>query len=89
MLGICEPVRYGPSLAESTRAYAPGILSADGGRAAHDAIVNAVRDARAGRVDAIATAPVNKEAFAMAGIPWPGHTDLLAHLCGVTRAYYA
>src|SRR5690606_35388960 len=38
---------------------------------------------RAGRVDAIATAPVNKAAFAAAGLPWKGHTDLLAHLCGV------
>ncbi|HEY7476307.1 MAG TPA: 4-hydroxythreonine-4-phosphate dehydrogenase PdxA, partial [Vicinamibacterales bacterium] len=32
---------------------------------------------------AIATAPVNKEAFAAAGLSWRGHTDLLAHLCGV------
>ena len=40
-------------------------------------------DALAGRVDAIVTAPINKEAFAAAGLPWRGHTDLLAHLCGV------
>ena len=31
---------------------------------------------------AIATAPVNKEAFRLAGLPWSGHTDLLAHLTG-------
>ena len=31
-------------------------------------------------VDAVATAPVNKEAFRLAGLPWAGHTDLLAHL---------
>ena len=36
----------------------------------------------AGRVDAIATAPVSKEAFALAGLPWRGHTDLLAHVTG-------
>ena len=36
----------------------------------------------AGRVDAIATAPVSKEAFALAGLPWKGHTDLLGHLTG-------
>ena len=35
-----------------------------------------------GVVDAIATAPVNKEAFRLAGLPWSGHTDLLAHLTG-------
>jgi 4-hydroxythreonine-4-phosphate dehydrogenase len=33
-------------------------------------------------VDAIATAPINKEAFRLAGLPWSGHTDLLAHLTG-------
>jgi 4-hydroxythreonine-4-phosphate dehydrogenase len=36
----------------------------------------------AGRVDAVATAPINKAAFALAGLPWPGHTELLAHLTG-------
>jgi 4-hydroxythreonine-4-phosphate dehydrogenase len=30
------------------------------------------------------TAPVSKAAFAAAGFPWKGHTDLLAHLCGVS-----
>jgi 4-hydroxythreonine-4-phosphate dehydrogenase len=33
-------------------------------------------------VKAIATAPVNKEAFRLAGLEWSGHTDLLAHLTG-------
>jgi 4-hydroxythreonine-4-phosphate dehydrogenase len=33
-------------------------------------------------VDAIATAPLNKEALRLAGLPWAGHTDLLAHLTG-------
>jgi 4-hydroxythreonine-4-phosphate dehydrogenase len=36
-----------------------------------------------GKIHAIATAPINKAAFAAAGYPWPGHTDLLAHLCQV------
>jgi len=43
-------------------------------------IVRAVEDALSGRVDAIATAPVSKEAFALARLPWKGHTDLLGHL---------
>ena len=42
-------------------------------------------DFLAGRIDAIATAPINKEAFAAAGLPWRGHTDLLAHLTGASR----
>jgi 4-hydroxythreonine-4-phosphate dehydrogenase len=41
-----------------------------------------VDDAQRGTVHAIATAPVNKEAFRLAGLPWAGHTDLLAHLTG-------
>jgi len=62
-----------------------GEVSALAGRAAYDAIVRAVEDARTQRVQAIATAPVNKLAFSRAGLPWKGHTDLLAHLCGVSR----
>ena len=46
--------------------------------------LRAVADAQAGRVDAIAR-PINKEAFAAAGIPWRGHTELLAHLTGTSR----
>jgi 4-hydroxythreonine-4-phosphate dehydrogenase len=61
------------------------VLSADAGRAAYEAICAATRDAQAGRVAAIATAPVNKLAFARAGLPWKGHTDLLAHLTGSPR----
>src|SRR5207237_9887637 len=37
-------------------------------------------DARAGGVEAIATAPINKKALALAGLPWRGHTDMLAAL---------
>jgi 4-hydroxythreonine-4-phosphate dehydrogenase len=44
-----------------------------------------VKDAQSGVVAAVATAPVNKLAFARAGLPWKGHTDLLAHLTGSPR----
>ena len=33
----------------------------------------------------MATAPINKEAFAAARVPWRGHTELLAHLTGTPR----
>ncbi len=39
----------------------------------------AVDDAMTGRIDAIATAPINKSALQMAGISFPGHTEILAH----------
>jgi 4-hydroxythreonine-4-phosphate dehydrogenase len=77
----CEPVLYGPA----NGSFAPGVLSAEAGRAAYDAICAAVRDAQAGVVQAVATAPVNKLAFAHAGLPWKGHTDLLGHLTGSPR----
>jgi 4-hydroxythreonine-4-phosphate dehydrogenase len=77
VLAACEPVLYGPP---DPAAFAPGQLSAAAGRAAYDAVVAAVADARAGRVAAVVTCPVNKQAFAMAGVRWRGHTDLLAHL---------
>jgi 4-hydroxythreonine-4-phosphate dehydrogenase len=76
---VCEPILYGPP---PDAAFRPGELSAPAGRAAYDAIVRAVEDASAGRVGAIATAPINKSAFRLAGLPWSGHTDLLAHLTG-------
>jgi 4-hydroxythreonine-4-phosphate dehydrogenase len=79
VLDVCEPIIYGPSNGQS---FAPGQLSGDAGRAAYDAIVRAVADATARSVDAIATAPINKEALRLAGLPWNGHTDMLAHLTG-------
>jgi 4-hydroxythreonine-4-phosphate dehydrogenase len=39
--------------------------------------------AKAGGVDAIVTAPLNKAAMHAAGHTWPGHTELLAHEFGV------
>jgi len=44
-----------------------------------------VKDAQSGSIDAIATAPVSKLAFARAGLLWKGHTDLLGHLTGSPR----
>src|SRR5262245_33326869 len=82
----CEPILYGPHAPDALGAFEAGVLSAAAGRAAYDAIVSATADAQTARVDAIATAPINKEAFALAGLPWKGHTDLLASLTGVSRA---
>jgi len=82
VLDVCEPVLYGPP--PDVR-FEPGLLSAGAGLAAYETICAAVRDAQAGVVAGIATAPVNKLAFAQAGLPWKGHTDLLAHLTGRSR----
>ncbi|HVG86230.1 MAG TPA: 4-hydroxythreonine-4-phosphate dehydrogenase PdxA [Vicinamibacterales bacterium] len=80
VLEVCDPVIFGPTTLDDVRL---GVENAAGGRAAYETIVRAVDAVRSGEVDAIATGPISKRAFALAGIPWKGHTDLLAHLCGV------
>jgi 4-hydroxythreonine-4-phosphate dehydrogenase len=61
-----------------------GAVSAEGGRAAAAAVLAAAQDARAGRVDGIVTAPLHKESLRAAGHLWPGHTELLAEVAGVS-----
>jgi 4-hydroxythreonine-4-phosphate dehydrogenase len=77
---VCEPIVFAPPPDGNIR---PGEVSAAAGRAAYDTLVRAVEAAQRGDVAAIATAPINKLAFAQAGLEWKGHTDLLAHLCGI------
>jgi 4-hydroxythreonine-4-phosphate dehydrogenase len=60
-----------------------GRLSALAGDAAYQYVRCAVELAKAGDVGAICTAPLNKEALHAGGHPYPGHTELLADLCGV------
>jgi 4-hydroxythreonine-4-phosphate dehydrogenase len=60
----------------------PGRPSLAGGRAAHAAIVEALRLVRSGAADALTTAPICKANLVAAGIAVSGHTELLAELCG-------
>jgi 4-hydroxythreonine-4-phosphate dehydrogenase len=66
-------------------ALQPGQVSPAAGRAAVDYIERAVELAQAGQVDGIATAPINKAALQAAGVPFIGHTELLAALVGEER----
>jgi 4-hydroxythreonine-4-phosphate dehydrogenase len=52
------------------------------GRIAGHAVEAAVKLALNGEVDAIVTAPAHKHALHLAGFPYPGHTEWLAHLAG-------
>ncbi|HEY7479663.1 MAG TPA: 4-hydroxythreonine-4-phosphate dehydrogenase PdxA [Gemmatimonadales bacterium] len=52
------------------------------GRLAGHAVETAVKLALGGEVDAIVTAPAQKYALHLAGFPYPGHTEWLAHLAG-------
>ena len=59
-----------------------GELDARAGDAAFRYVERATELASAGRVGAIATAPLNKEAMHLAGHKYPGHTEILANLTG-------
>ena len=54
-----------------------GRVSAEAGRVAAECVTWAARAALRGEVAAIVTAPLHKEALAAAGVPFPGHTELL------------
>ena len=60
-----------------------GRLSPVAGDAAFRYVETATRLAMDGRIDAICTAPLNKEALHAGGHPYPGHTEMLAALTGV------
>ena len=62
-----------------------GQLSAAAGDAAYRYVEKAVRLALAGEIDAICTAPLNKEALHLGGHNYPGHTEILAELTGAER----
>ena len=81
---VCVPIVYGWSSKSEGEAYTMGSASAEGGRAAFNAVCTATREALDGRLEGIATAPISKAAWALAGLPWRGHTDLLAHLTGAS-----
>ena len=62
-----------------------GRVSAQAGEAAYRYIERAVQLALGREIDAICTAPINKEALNAAGHRYPGHTELLAKLTGTAE----
>lgn len=58
-------------------------INAMAGKAAFEYVERAVELALAGDIEAIVTAPLNKEALNRAGYHYAGHTEILADLCGV------
>jgi 4-hydroxythreonine-4-phosphate dehydrogenase len=79
--GVVECIDLG--LAPADIAY--GKVSAVAGEAAYRYIERAVKLATEGSIDAICTAPINKEALNAAGHHFPGHTELLAALTGTAE----
>jgi 4-hydroxythreonine-4-phosphate dehydrogenase len=61
----------------------PGRVSAAAGRAAYDFLCTAIDRTMASEADGIVTAPLHKEGLRAAGLPYPGHTEILAERTGV------
>lgn len=60
--------------------FEKGKAAPEGGQACAGYIRKAVELGLAKKVDGIVTAPISKEALKMAGMKWPGHTEMLAEL---------
>ncbi len=59
-----------------------GQVSPEAGRAAYEYVRHAVQLALSGETVGVVTAPINKEALHAAGLPYAGHTEILAEQCG-------
>lgn len=94
ILNHCQPVVIGtprflpaevpcinPSAADLSRVKL-GEVSAEAGRAAYDWLCYAIDECLAGRADGIVTCPLHKEGLHAAGVPFPGHTEILADRTG-------
>ena len=54
-----------------------GKITEEGGKYAHIALDEAVKDLKEGNIDALVTGPINKKAMNLVGFPYMGHTDYL------------
>ena len=72
----CAPTQSVPSI---------GNITPEASMTAVAAIERGVQGCLAGEIDAIVTAPICKEGLQKAGIPWPGHTEMIAAMTGCKR----
>jgi 4-hydroxythreonine-4-phosphate dehydrogenase len=71
------PEDFATSFVEGDFVIEPGKVSAASGRYAFDSFRRAIALAESGEADAITTLPIHKAAWAKAGVPYKGHTDML------------
>ncbi|GIW88442.1 MAG: 4-hydroxythreonine-4-phosphate dehydrogenase [Isosphaeraceae bacterium] len=76
----CLPVLETPTV--DLDRVQPATIDPRAGRAAYDFLTHAAHLALNHQVDALVTLPLHKEALHAAGVPEPGHTEILARLCG-------
>jgi len=70
----------------SLDAFAPGAINAATGHAGYACVNRAIDAPLAGQVAAVSTAPLNKEAMSLAGIQFPGHTEIFAARTNAPRS---
>ncbi len=95
-LGAAEPgyrdrlgqrVRFvSPGVLDPAKAICFGKLAAEYGVAAIDYVRRATEMCLSRETDAMVTAPLNKEAVALSGQHFSGHTEYIAELCGTTES---
>lgn len=62
-----------------------GQISSEAGIHSIESIKTAVEWAKENKIDAMVTLPINKKAVVLAGLPFPGHTEFIANLCGFQK----
>jgi 4-hydroxythreonine-4-phosphate dehydrogenase len=67
-------------------AVTPGKVSAACGQAAYRYIEAAIAAALAGKIAGVVTAPIHKESLHLAGVNYPGHTEIFTALTGARRS---
>src|SRR5262249_37670171 len=63
----------------------PGQAQAPAGQAAYDFLKLAIEKTQSHEADGIVTLPLHKEGLHLAGLHYPGHTEILAEACGVKK----
>lgn len=78
-LGSCRQAVVVDVPALNLKAFRPGKADSNTGGAGYAFVQHGIDAALSGQVDAVVTAPLNKEALRQAGVEFPGHTEIFAH----------
>ncbi|VAX33882.1 4-hydroxythreonine-4-phosphate dehydrogenase [hydrothermal vent metagenome] len=84
--GVClNPEKTEVIQPRPIESFLRGSPSPESGKASYIYIKYAAEGCLMGDFHAMVTAPVSKEALKMAGLPWPGHTEMLAELTSTEK----
>jgi len=79
-----NPQIKGPSVVDcaaiDSSSVQPGKVDANCGHAAYTYIEQSIHSVLSGSLDAVSTGPINKKSLNLAGIPFPGHTEIFTSL---------